>query len=427
MAGFARLGLGLLCLSACSDRALYLPLVARVDAGTPQDLSTAAASDLAVPDLGAAHDLAARDLAMHDLAARDLSGDLAPPRSCSTVTVSTHPGTFGPLDGIALDGAGYVYVGDAQAFSILKVAPDGTPTTLAGNINCYCGPVDFFNDGTGGPNGTAEFHSIADLQLDHLGNLIVADYLNQRIRKVAPDGTTTTIAGNGTYGYFDGTGGANGTTEFTRPAGVAVDSAGYVYVADYWNARLRKVAPDGTTTTLAGNGTAGSVDGTGGPNGTAELANPIGVAVDSAGNLYVTESKSGSFPPTINRLRKVAPDGTTTTLAGSGAAGHADGTGGRNGTATFNTPAGVAVDGDGNVYVVDSENDSIRKVAPDGTTSTLAGDGTPGHVDGDGCIARFISPRSLTLYGKRLLVLDIIPADGGLGGFAGIIREIQLP
>ena len=244
-------------------------------------------------------------------------------------------------------------------------------TTLAGN------GTRGYADGTGGPTGTAEFFYPRSMAIDAAGNVYVADYGNDRIRQVDPSGNVTTLAGNGTPGYADGMGGPTGTAEFRGPAGVAVDAAGNVYVADYYNNRINKVDSSGNVTTLAGNGMPGYADGTGGPTGTAEFYSPSNVVVDAAGNVYVADSVN-------NRIRKVDPSGNVTTLAGNGTQGSADGTGGPTGTAEFNNPWGVAVDAAGNVYVADSGNNRIRKVDPNGNVTMLAGNGTWGFEDGTG-------------------------------------------
>lgn len=422
------LGLAL-AMAGCADRPLDLPLtvgdmaigeavpdLARV--GPVMDLAARdlAVRDLAVSDLAAAPDLARRDLSTRDLA---LPPDLLPPPICEMVMVSTLAGngTFGFVDGsgaangttelahptgVAFDGAGNVIVGDQFNERIRKIAPDGTTTTLAGN-----GQHGFAD----GPGSTAQFSFPAGVAVDQAGFVYVAEFDGSRIRKVAPDGTTSTLAGNGNNGFVDGTGGPNGATQFYNPAGVAVDGVGFVYVADAQNERIRKVAPDGTTTTLTGNGTLGFVDGTGGPNGSTQFFYPAGVTRDGAGTVYVADT-SGA------RIRKVAPDGTTTTLAGNGTPGYVDGSGGASGTTELHFPVGMAVDSAGNVYVADHDNNSIRKIAPDGTTVTLAGSATPGFADGRGCDARFNGPIGVALSGKLLVVADETGER---------IRRIQLP
>ncbi len=285
---------------------------------------------------------------------------------------SSSTSQFNAPSGVAVGPDGILYVADASNHRIRKVDPTtGQTTTLAGN------GTRGYVDGTGGPTGTTQFSVPIGIAVDANGTVFVADRNNNRIRKIAPDGATTTLAGNGTAGFVDGTGGPNGTTQFKSPNGVAVDASGNVYVADTQNNRIRKIAADGTTTTLAG-GAGFDVDGTGGPTGTARFDGPSLIAIDSGGSLYVPDIFG-------NRIRKIdATTGQTTTLAGAGSRGYIDGTGGRSGTTRFNGPNGVGVDVSGNVYVADSGNNRIRKIAPDGTTTTLTGNGTTGYVDGTG-------------------------------------------
>ena len=244
--------------------------------------------------------------------------------------------------GVAVDGSGNVYVADWGNSRIRKITTGGTVTTLAGG-----GGSEWNGAGYSGGNGTsAGFSYPSGGALDWSGNVYVADTRNNRIRKITPGGTVTTLAGSGTAGYADG----NGlSASFRYPYGVAVDGSGNVYVADSFNNRIRKITPSGTVTTLAGSGTAGYADG----NGTsASFRSPWGVAVDGSGNVYVADTSN-------DRIRKITPGGTVTTLAGSGIAGYADG----NGTsAAFRGPIGVAVDGSGDVYVADTDNDRIRKI-----------------------------------------------------------------
>ncbi len=266
--------------------------------------------------------------------------------------------------GVAVDSQLNVYVADSNNSTIRKVAPDGTTSTFAGN------GASGYVEGTG---TAAAFNYPYGVAVDPQGFVYVADSANNRIRKITPGGATSTLAGNGMYGNVDGTGGPTGTAQFSDPMGVAVDSQGTVYVADTGNDTIRKITPDGTTTTLAGNGDGGYADG---PPTQAAFYDPWGIAVDAQGNVYVAD--------VINyRIRKVAPDGTTSTLAGNGsmcdaggylAGCYADGTGGPSGTAAFNYPIGVAVDDQGYVYVADTTNLRIRRIAAsDGTTTTLAG------------------------------------------------------
>jgi hypothetical protein len=290
--------------------------------------------------------------------------------------------------GLGVDPAGNVYVAELGNVRIRKIAANGTTTTLTGNGNSGV-PVD----GTGGPNGTTTFNDPRGATYGPDGNVYVADGPNHRIRKVAPDGSTTTLAGSAGQGFADG---AAGTARFSFPNAVAVDASNNVYVADFGNNRIRKIASDGTTSTLAGGSNiAGYFDGSGGPTGTTRFNGPTGVAVDTLGNVYVADSGN-------NRIRKISPDGTTVTLAGgSNTSGYVDGTGGPTGTARFNKPNGIAVDTLGNAYVTDALNNRIRKIAPDGTTTTLAGgSNTAGFFDGTGGAAgttRFSNPSGIAV------------------------------
>jgi streptogramin lyase len=279
----------------------------------------------------------------------------------------------GPMafDGpMAVDAGGMVYVGYNNC--ILKVTPSGQVTTLAGS------GAEGFADGTG---AAAKFCGIGGLALDAYGTVYVADYGNNRIRKVAPSGEVTTLAGNGEGDYADGT----GTTALVwSPRDVAVDASGTVYVADPKRHCIRKATPSGEVTTLAGGEVAGLADGTG---AAAKFAGPSGVAVDASGTVYVADSGN-------DRIRKVTPSGKVTTLAGRGERGFADGKGA---SARFRYPGGVAVDASGTVYVADSGNNRIRKVTPSGQVTTLAGRGEWGFADGKGASARFWSPRGVAV------------------------------
>ena len=273
---------------------------------------------------------------------------------------------------VAVDSSGNVYVADYINHTIRKVTPSGVVTTLAGSAG-----VQGSADGTG---SEASFSLPASVAVDSSGNVYVADYINHTIRKVTPSGVVTTLAGTaGLIGSTDATG---SVAQFQFPKGVAVDSSGNVYVADYGNHTIRKVTPSGVVTTLAGSaGFSGSADGTGSE---ARFNYPLGVAVDSSGNVYVGDTDNST-------IRKVTPGGVVTTLAGSaGVIGSADGTGSE---ARFNYPLGVAVDSSGNVYVGDTDNSTIRKVTPGGVVTTLAGSaGVIGSADGTGSEARFNYP-----------------------------------
>ena len=260
----------------------------------------------------------------------------------STLAGSSSPGVtdgtgvlarFYYPSGLATDAAGNVYVADTYNNKIRKITPAGVVSTLAGSTYGFA-------DGTG---AAAQFKSPQAVATDASGNVYVADTANNKIRKITPAGVVSTLAGS-TNGYADGTGAA---AKLNGPRGVATDATGNLYVADYYNNKIRKISPVGVVSTLAGS-TNGYADGTG---AAAQLNYPIGVATDAADNVYVGDWGN-------NKIRKITPAGVVSTLAGS-TRGFADGTAA---VAQFNNPAGVATDAAGNVYVADVDNYKIRKI-----------------------------------------------------------------
>ncbi len=275
-------------------------------------------------------------------------------------------------NGVALDGAGNVYVADTANNTIRRITPNGVVSTLAGVSGTH-GSAD-------GIGGNARFWAPFGIAVDPSGNVYVADTGNNTIRKITPNGLVNTLAGlAGHPGSKDGIG-AN--AQFRNPWGVAVDDAGNVFVADMSNDTIRKITPTGMVSTLAGQaGMSGSLDGVG---TSAQFNNPFAIAVDSADNIYVSDSANDT-------LRKVTPSGVVSTLAGlPGYAGSTDGNGN---DARFWNPQGLAVDNRGNIYVADTGNNTVRKITPMGVVTTLAGlAGTSGTTDGIGKEARFNSP-----------------------------------
>lgn len=277
-------------------------------------------------------------------------------------------------EGVAADGQGNLYVADSGCNRIRKILPGGVVTTLAGS-GAYGSA-----DGTG---AAASFFYPRGVAVDAAGNVYVTDSGSRKIRKVSPGGAVTTLAGTGMHGNIDGPG-AEAT--FAAPTGIAVDAAGNLYVANTATDTIRKITPSGIVSTLAGSGAKGSADG----NGTAAtFRSPYGLALDAEGNVYVADHGN-------EKIRKVSPDGTVTTFAGSGATGGADGPGA---AASFSTPFGMAVDAAGNVYVADSGNNKIRKVSPDGAVATFAGSGACGSADGTGTAAAFNGPSGVAVDG----------------------------
>jgi hypothetical protein len=304
---------------------------------------------------------------------------------------------FSYTQGVAVDASGNSYVADRDNSTIRKVTPAGVVTTLAGTAGAFGSA-----DGTG---AAARFINPRGVAVDGSGNVYVADTSNSTIRKVTPAGVVTTLAGTaGAFGSADGTGAA---ARFNSPWGVAVDGSSNVFVADSYNSTIRKITPAGVVTTLAGTaGARGSADGTG---AAARFYYPQGVAVDGSGNVYVADTSSYT-------IRKITPAGVVTTLAGTaGVTGSADGTGA---AALFGGPVDVAVDGAGNVYVADVDNNTIRKITPAGVVTTLAGTAgaPPGTADGTGAAARFFYPVGVTVDGSG----NVYVADWG----ASTIRKI---
>jgi len=278
------------------------------------------------------------------------SGSVNSNAAVLTVTAAPPSAAFSTPEGVAVDAAGNVYVADTINETIRQITPAGVVSTLAGLAG-----VGGSADGTG---SAARFSGPFGVAADAAGNVYVADTFNQTIRKVTPAGVVTTLAGQaGSAGSTDGTGSA---ARFSTPRRVAADAVGNVYVAEL-NHVIRKITPAGVVSTLAGlAGAVGSADGTG---SAARFADPQGVAVDAADNVYVADTAN-------NTIRKITPAGVVTTLAGlAGTSGSTDGTGT---AARFTSPRGVAVDAAGKVYVADRNNGAIRKITPAGVVTTVA-------------------------------------------------------
>jgi len=377
---------------------------------------------------------------------------------------------FNAPSAIAIDLNGNIYVADAGNNLIREISPSGIVSTFAGN-----GTIGAVN----GPGVTASFNKPLSLAVDQNNNVYVADAGDDLIRKITPSGVVSTIAGSGIPGSANGQGAA---ASFNNPSGISVDVVGNIYVADAGNNLIRKITPAGIVTTLAGNGTAGAVNGA---FIAASFNLPVGVSADIFGNIYVADfnnylvrkiittgyTLSAALPPgltfdgttgiisgtptavspttiytvtayntggsssapisitvstvaippvpapnisyspgtlsyTVNtpitpmvpiNTGGILPNkvfGQTTTLAGTGSAGNVDGIGT---SASFNQPFGVAVDVNGNIYVVDHLNNLIRKITPAGVVTTLAGSGAIGHADGQGTAASFNNPTGIAV------------------------------
>ena len=312
------------------------------------------------------------------------------------------------ISSVAVDGTGNVYV--AARNQVRRVDWTGSISTFAGT-----GVQGFSGDG--GPAMAAQFHDVAGMAVDGVGNVFVADRENRRIRRIDAEGTVTTYAGTGEFGS-SGDGGPAARARFCGPTGLAMDAFGNLYVADATCHKVRRIDAIGVIRTMAGTGEPG-YGGDGGPASEAFLDTPYGVAVDADGKVYVADLQN-------HRVRRIDATGTITTIAGTGLPGYR----GDNGPATKARlwyPLGVGSDGAGNVYIADSGNHRVRRIDAAGVIATIAGSGEIG-VDADGVAARSsrlsVSGIAVDQSGniwladrlnRRLRVLEPATSTGGRG------------
>ncbi len=263
---------------------------------------------------------------------------------------STVAGTLNRPIGVAIDSGGNLYIADYNNHRIRKVDISGNISTVAGTTRGF--------SGDGGAATSAQLNSPQSVEIDSSGNLYIADSSNHRIRKVDINGNISTVAGTSTSG-FSGDGGAATSAQLNFPQGVEIDSSGNLYIADYNNHRIRKVDISGNISTVAG--TTRGFSGDGGAATSAQLNRPTGVEIDGSGNLYISDN-------TNNRIRKVDISGNISTVAGTGTGGFS-GDGGAATSAQLNRPTDVEIDGSGNLYIADTNNHRIRKVAPPPTVN----------------------------------------------------------
>lgn len=272
--------------------------------------------------------------------------------------------------GIIKDGSGNVIFCDAFGHSIRKISPAGIITTIAGN-----GSPGYSGDG--GPATAATVSGPAGIAIDTAGNILVAEYGNHVIRKINTSGIISTIAGNGTPG-FSGDGGPATAATFNGSEGICVDNAGNIYIGDGHNQRIRKINTSGIITTIAGTGVSG-YNGDGIPAASAQLSDPWGVIADTLGNIYIADQDN-------NRIRKIDASGIISTIAGTGVAGFS-GNGGPATTATLRGPCGLYIrKSDYSIFIADRYNYFVRQINPSGVINAYAGTGVPGF-NGDGIAA----------------------------------------
>jgi hypothetical protein len=271
-----------------------------------------------------------------------------------------------PLGVAVMPDGGYL-IADAGNDRVRRVFPDGTIRTVAGS-GTYA-----FSPGDGGPATAAHFQDPLGVAVMPDGGFLIADALAGRVRRVFPDGTITTVAGNGIRG-FSGDGGPATEAEIYDPNGLAVLPDGGFLIAD-GDYVVRRVSPEGIITTVAGTGVPGS-SGDGGPATAAQLNTPYSVAVTPDGGFLIADTGN-------RRVRRVSPDGIITTVAGTGVQG-STGDGGAATAAQLNYPTGLATTPDGGYLITDFFGHRVRSVSPSGVITTVAGTGTPGFPNGDG-------------------------------------------
>ncbi len=327
---------------------------------------------------------------------------------------STTTTVFNGPSGIAIDAVGNMYISDRYNHAVRKISTSGMVTSLIGRYG-----TGYFGDG--GPSTAGAINEPTGVAVDNSGNVYIADYGNNCVRKINSSGIITTLAGNGITGY-SGDGGPASVAQLANPFAVRTDLAGNVYISDNGNSCLRIVNTSGIINTIAGTGNAG-FSGDGGLATNAMLYEPQGIAINTAGNIFVADGSwrirriagglistygggmANGIPATANainpiaavvdasgniliadadnnRICKITPSGTMQTIAGNGADSYY-GDGGPATAASFSYPSGICLDNAGNILVADQGNDVIRKISPGGTISTVAGNGSHGY-SGDG-------------------------------------------
>jgi hypothetical protein len=267
-----------------------------------------------------------------------------------------------------------------------------------------------------GPGNMASFHFFSGIVLDGNGNIYISDTYNNKIREITPDGVVSTYAGTGVSNNTDG---QKATATFTLPSGIALGKNGNFYISEgSAHNDIREISSAGIVSTIAGSvfGSPGSSDGTG---SNASFNNPLGLAVDVAGNIYVVDNGN-------NKIRKITPQGVVTTFAGSGVAGSDDGIGL---SASFNSPIGITIDGNGSFYITEAGDNKIRKMTAAGEVTTIAGNGMQGSSDGQGTAASFLGPVGIVKdQSGNLFVTDAVNGKIRIitpGGLVGTVAGTQ--
>lgn len=307
------------------------------------------------------------------------SGGAVPSYAYGSVGVFAGNGTAGSTDAtgiaasfnapqsIAIDAAGNFYVPEYNNKIIRKITPAGVVTTYAG--------VLLSPGNTDGPVASATFNGPTSVAFDSGGNMFVADYQGETIRKITPAGVVSTFAGTGILGYADGPG---TTATFNQPYGIAIDKNDNIYVAEVGNHTIRKITPTGVVTTLAGNGFSGQADGVG---TAAQFSGPQYLTTDAAGNVYVSDSGN-------NAIRKITPAGVVTTIAGNLP-------GVPSALTDIGVPGGIKITAAGNIYFASASKNKIFEITSTGSLVLIAGSGAVGSVNGFGALATFNKPQDV--------------------------------
>ncbi len=286
------------------------------------------------------------------------------------------PARFEEMNHISVDRAGNIYIADTNANRVRRIAPDGVITTVAGSgqrpsiDTSRCSPLGGGAEaGDGGSAAAAKLYGPSHAIVLPNGAILICDEKNNRIRQVAPNGTITTVIGSNLHSFFAPNIPAT-LSPLDWPSSIAADSEGRIYFAELHSNRIARMNADGRLQAIAGTGLPGN--GADGPDATrSSLSIPSHLTFDRAGNLLVTEQGS-------HRVRRIAPNGAISTVAGTGTPGFS-GDGGRATAAQLSQPNATAVDAAGNIYIADMGNHRVRRVAPDGTITTIAGNGQIGR------------------------------------------------
>lgn len=277
---------------------------------------------------------------------------------------------FDDIQSVAADAAGNLYIGDVGSNRIRKVTPAGIVTTIAGT-----GTAGYSGDG--GLATAAQVYAPVDMAFDKLGNLYFAEGSGNKIRKISTTGIITTVAGTGTSGH-GGDGGLATAATFSGVSCIAVDTAGNLYIGEGGASYIRKVNTAGIITTIAGTSVGAGFSGDGGAATAARLNTVRGIVVDTNGNVYFSDNAN-------SRIRKINPSGIISTVVGDGTTSYS-GDGGLATAAKIHSPRGLTIGKYGHIFFADWGNQRVRYISPDGTISTLTGDGTIGFT-GDGGLA----------------------------------------